>query len=42
MVDYADPLGIINARIIHEAQRELIYTGNSIKQLADFSENTRV
>lgn len=27
-------LDIINARIIHEAQRELVYTGNSVKQLA--------
>ncbi len=29
-------LDIINARIIHEAQRELVYTGNSVKQLAYF------
>ncbi len=27
-------LDIINARVIHEAQRVLVYTGNSIKQLA--------
>ena len=28
-------LDVINARIIHEAQRELVYTVSSIKQLAD-------
>jgi AraC family transcriptional activator of pobA len=27
-------LDIVNARIIHEAQRVLVYTGNSIKQMA--------
>lgn len=27
-------LDIINARLIHEAQRVLVYTGNSVKQLA--------
>jgi len=27
-------LDIINARVVHEAQRELVYAGNSIKQLA--------
>jgi AraC family transcriptional activator of pobA len=27
-------LNIVNARVIHEAQRVLVYTGNSIKQLA--------
>ena len=29
-------LDIIHARIVHEAQRELVYTGNSTKQLAYF------
>lgn len=29
-------LDVINARLIHEAQRELVYTGNTIKQLAFF------
>jgi AraC family transcriptional activator of pobA len=29
-------LDVINARLIHEAQRELVYTGNSTKQLAYF------
>ena len=29
-------LDVINARIIHEAQRELVYTGNTVKQLAYF------
>lgn len=36
-------LDIINARVIHEAQRELVYAGNSIKQLAyvlGFSDET--
>lgn len=36
-------LDIINARLIHEAQRVLIYTGNSVKQLAyvmGFSDET--
>ncbi|MEO8118582.1 MAG: helix-turn-helix domain-containing protein [Rhodoferax sp.] len=28
-------LDVINARLVHEAQRDLIYTTNSIKQLAD-------
>lgn len=28
-------LDVINARLVHEAQRELVYTTNSIKQLAD-------
>ena len=28
-------LDVVNARLVHEAQRELIYTGNSVKQLAD-------
>ncbi len=28
-------LDVINARIVHEAQRELVYTTSSIKQLAD-------
>lgn len=28
-------LDVINARLVHEAQRELIYATNSIKQLAD-------
>ncbi|WP_027476044.1 helix-turn-helix domain-containing protein [Curvibacter gracilis] len=28
-------LEVINARIVHEAQRELVYTRNSIKQVAD-------
>ena len=27
-------LDVVNARVIHEAQRGLVYTGNSIKQLA--------
>lgn len=27
-------LDVINARIVHEAQRELVYTGNTVKQLA--------
>ena len=27
-------LDVVNARVIHEAQRVLVYTGNSIKQLA--------
>lgn len=36
-------LDIINARLIHEAQRVLVYTGNSVKQLAyvlGFSDET--
>ena len=36
-------LDIINARLVHEAQRVLVYTGNSIKQLAyvlGFSDET--
>lgn len=36
-------LDVINARLIHEAQRELIYTTSSVKQLADrlgFSDET--
>lgn len=28
-------LDVINARIVHEAQRDLVYTSSSIKQLAD-------
>jgi AraC family transcriptional activator of pobA len=28
-------LEVINARIVHEAQRELVYTRSSIKQVAD-------
>lgn len=27
-------LDVVNARVIHEAQRALVYTGNSVKQLA--------
>jgi AraC family transcriptional activator of pobA len=27
-------LDVVNARVIHEAQRVLVYTGNSVKQLA--------
>lgn len=28
-------LDVINARLVHEAQRDLVYTSNSIQQLAD-------
>lgn len=28
-------LNVINARVIHEAQRDLVYTSSSVKQLAD-------
>lgn len=28
-------LEVINARLVHEAQRDLVYTSSSIKQLAD-------
>lgn len=36
-------LDVVNARVIHEAQRVLVYTGNSVKQLAyalGFSDET--
>lgn len=29
-------LDVINTRLIHEAQRELVYSGNTVKQLAYF------